>query len=289
MKYYYSIINILLITFVIFFGVETLYEVFTARLDYYPTPLESDTSESMKTDTPIHPLRFYSNIADRNLFHTKAKSKPEPVVQKAPEKEEEPLQPTELNLKLFGTVTGNGSSAYAIILDPKERQQDLYAEGDAVQIATIKKIMREKVILTVNGKDEILQIEDDQKQSNAPRSHASNPFNPGGGATKKDIVIARAEIQNALKNVNNIMRQARIRPHFKNGKPDGLTITRIRGNSIFRRLGLRSGDVIVGVDGKKIETVDDALRFYNQLKNSSQASLEIKRRGRTQELNYRIR
>ncbi|MFW5640437.1 MAG: PDZ domain-containing protein, partial [Thermodesulfobacteriota bacterium] len=76
---------------------------------------------------------------------------------------------------------------------------------------------------------------------------------------------------------------------FTNGKPDGLTLTRIRRNSIFRRLGLRNGDIITGVDGEPIESVDDALKFYNNLKSASDVSLEIKRRGRGQKMEYSIR
>jgi general secretion pathway protein C len=84
------------------------------------------------------------------------------------------------------------------------------------------------------------------------------------------------------------MRQARIRPHFRNGQPDGITLTRIRPNSIFRRLGLRNGDIITGVDGQAIQTADDALGFYNSLKSSSNVTIQIRRRGRTKNIEYDI-
>jgi general secretion pathway protein C len=80
----------------------------------------------------------------------------------------------------------------------------------------------------------------------------------------------------------------RIRPHFKDGQPDGLTISGVRRGSIFSEMGLRNGDVIVGIDGKKIESVDDALSLYQNLQSASNVQVQIRRRGRLQNIDYQI-
>ena len=100
--------------------------------------------------------------------------------------------------------------------------------------------------------------------------------------------MSRQVIDEAMNDINSLMEQAKIRPHFRNGKPDGLTISRIKRDSIFTQLGLRSGDIITGVDGQVIESVDDALKFYNQLKSSSNVTLEVRRRGRPKQIEYTI-
>ena len=69
------------------------------------------------------------------------------------------LKKTNLKLKLWGTITGNGVRAYAIIEEGTKLEQKLYKVGETVQNATIKMILREKVILSVEGKDELLLIE----------------------------------------------------------------------------------------------------------------------------------
>ena len=74
----------------------------------------------------------------------------------------EALQETDLQLKLWGTVTGNGQNAYAVIEDVKQRVQQLYHVEDAIQDAIVKEIHREKVILEVNGSLEVLQMEEIQ-------------------------------------------------------------------------------------------------------------------------------
>jgi general secretion pathway protein C len=84
------------------------------------------------------------------------------------------------------------------------------------------------------------------------------------------------------------MKQVRIRPHFTNGEPDGLRLTGIRPDSIFYRMGLKSGDVITGVDGNDIVPVDDALKLYQSLQSSENVKLQLKRMGRSKTLEYHI-
>jgi general secretion pathway protein C len=88
--------------------------------------------------------------------------------------------------------------------------------------------------------------------------------------------------------MNELLSQVRIRPHFRDGQPDGLALTRIKSQSIFARMGLRSGDIVKGVNGNPIETPDDVLSLYEGLKSGSQISLEITRNGEPQTINYRI-
>ena len=79
------------------------------------------------------------------------------------------------------------------------------------------------------------------------------------------ISLQRSQIDAAMENVTDLMSQIKVRPHFTDGKPDGIMLSSIQPRSIFRRMGLRSGDIITGVDGKEIESVDDALQFYENL------------------------
>jgi general secretion pathway protein C len=51
---------------------------------------------------------------------------------------------------------------------------------------------------------------------------------------------------------------------------------------------LRNGDVITGVNGNSIESVDDAVKVVEQLSSGSNIQLQIKRRGREQTLDYSI-
>jgi len=72
----------------------------------------------------------------------------------------EDLETTSLDITLKGTVNGEGKSKRAIILDKKTKKQELFQEGDGIQGAFVKEILRNKVILSFNGKDEVLEMSD---------------------------------------------------------------------------------------------------------------------------------
>ncbi len=104
----------------------------------------------------------------------------------------------------------------------------------------------------------------------------------------RQIALKREQIEGAVSDLNSLMSQVKIRPHFKDGQPDGIALSNIRSNSIFRKMGLRNGDILMGVNDQNIQSVDDALGFYNNLKSSSNVSVKIKRRGRLNTIEYTI-
>jgi hypothetical protein len=73
------------------------------------------------------------------------------------------LSETKLHLTLLGTVTGSKDDARAIIRDEKNQLEDLYMVGSEIQGAVIARISRGKVVLQVNGREEVLNIKDPQE------------------------------------------------------------------------------------------------------------------------------
>ena len=53
-------------------------------------------------------------------------------------------------------------------------------------------------------------------------------------------------------------------------------------------MGLRNGDVIIGVDGTTIESVDDALKLYENLQSSTAVQVQLRRRGQLKTIDYKI-
>jgi len=304
---YMYMVNMVFIAGSLYFGADIFYKMLILRMEYDEIPeAQVQVQTESPAETALHPLSYYKVIEDRNLFRTKEEEKKDAAVAE-PAPSVENLKETALKLKLWGTVTGDADRAYAVIEDPRQKKQNLYHINDSVEGAVVKQILREKIILAVNGKDEILSMENSggKAVSKGPgpdqggASPAPMPFPfPGIGnagaipgessGQSQRIALERKEIEEAVNDVNNLMKQAKIRPHFKDGQPDGLTLSRIQRDSIFTKLGLRSGDVITGVDGQKIQSVDDALRFYNSLKSGSNVSVEIKRRGKTEQIEYNI-
>ena len=295
----FTIINLVLIAAGIYFGVSTFYAILTGRMDYGTQP-SSSTSRTATTTAARYtppPRSDYQAIVDRNIFNsgTRAITEPEPV---QADLQLDKLEETKLNLKLWGTVAGTSRRAYAVIEDTKTRRQSLYHPGDTIQNATIKMVLRQKVVLTVEGRDEILAMQEPGKKSSPARGRVNRA--PGTSpalaptpklpvsATPREIAVKSEHIAEAMENIGDLMNQATFRPHIENGQPAGISITRIKPNAIFRRLRLRNGDIITGVNGSPIESVDDAMRVFETISDTPSIQLDIKRRGRQQTLEYRI-
>ncbi|MGD9334270.1 MAG: type II secretion system protein N, partial [Desulfobacterales bacterium] len=142
MKRYFVAVNILLIAVTVYFSVKAFYKVATANLNNAPSREVTTRHVISPEDVAVHPISYYRTIIDRNLFNSK-----KDAGQYAETLDIETLEPTDLKLKLLGTVSGNTKKAYAVIEDMTKKRQDLYKIGDSIQNATLKMILREKVIL----------------------------------------------------------------------------------------------------------------------------------------------
>lgn len=287
------ILSLCLITAAAYLSVKGFYRIATERLR--AKQISTDVAEPL--DRPgvqsVDAGKDYTLIAKRNLFGVKEKKD---VVEK---KKAAPPKVTRLKLKLWGTIASSESHRAAIIEDSKTRKQVLLREGDKIQTAVVKNISRGEVILTVNNKDEVLLIEKPVGAKRGAKGGGDDPILPlppevisasdAEIAQDGDLVtIDRETVQSAMQNVNELMKQARVRPHFTNGKPDGLRLSAVRPNSLFRQIGLQSGDIITGVNGDSIESVDDALRFYTSLKDANDVALQLRRGGVERSINYRV-
>jgi general secretion pathway protein C len=294
MKRYFFIANLVLWGILIYTGVSSFYRYVSVKLSIPETKAAQTERETEQKQIKMQPLSHYRPIVARNLFETKLETLDKVKAQKPKPPPVTELKKTELRLKLWGTVTGNDTEARAVIEDQLKREQNLYTVDDTIQEAKIKSIERERVILTVNGQDEVLEME--KLVASAASAGARRPTpakrKPNPAATKaaarRNIRLKRAEIDEAMSDLSSVMRQAKIRPYYSGGRPQGISITRIRRNSIFSKLGLRSGDVIMGVNGQRIQSVDDAMKFYQNLTDGDALALQIKRRGRPQTLSYQI-
>jgi general secretion pathway protein C len=291
-----TIFNLVVIALIAYFCVGIFYQFAGAQI--IPTDNVSvATTNSAPARVPENhqSLSNYRPVLDRDLFDTVK-------IPQAPPKEEDlnvaELEETELNLKLWGTVSGIDERAYAVIEDIQKREQNLYRTGDTIQNATVKKIMREKVVLNREGKDEILAMEkleqggsgrSSSRRASVRSSRASSSASRTPRRRTQRVSLRREMINESMQDISKLMTQIAVRPHMEDGQAAGLALSNIKPNSIFRRMGLRNGDILQGIDGQEIQTVDDALKLYQNLQNADGVEVQLKRRGQERTINYNIR
>ncbi|MFP4226319.1 MAG: type II secretion system protein GspC [Desulfobacterales bacterium] len=291
----FQIANLALAAAAIFFSVKLFYQFVKMEITQ-STPAGVTAAEpAANTGAQKNRPRFdaYQAIVDRDLFDTvkktAAKSEKEPVV------DLENIEKTRLNLKLWGTVATDNRKAgiaRAVIEEPELHRQGLYRVGDTIQKATILEIFRNGLVLDVNGKTEKLTLveDDDGKASESPSSRSGSPETAArlrGGPSKK-ISLKRSEVDNALENLNQLMNEVKIRPYFQDGQASGFILSNIARESVVRDVGLKTGDIVTGINGREIKTADDAMAFYEKLRSGETLSIELKRRGRPEIIEYEV-
>lgn len=283
---YFTIVNLILITVFVGISIGTMYDFLATITDN--SAVSSVDVKKYKTttfnQTRKKTLASYDNVVKRNIFKTAS------LTEVIPENSINPddLDNTELNLKLWGTIVAGKEFSSAIIEETKTKKQQLYKIGDTIETAKLTHILRNKVVLTVNGKDEILEMENNAGNSVGRKRDSLLTSSDTDSTPSRDISVNRSLIDESMKDLNKLMKDVRIRPHFRNGESDGLIVSGIKGGSVFRKLGLRNGDIIMGVDGSKIESVDDAMKLYSGLSDLQKMKVDIKRRGKIQTLNFNI-
>ncbi len=273
---YRTVIILAAIAIIAYLCVDIFYKVMEGRVTEIRTA-EITAGETVKRSLASRPsLETYRIISERNLFGSidKIDAKGVPI-------NLDELEPTKLGLTLLGTVSGtNGGFAFAVIEEGEKGKQGLFREGDAVSEATVARIMRGVVILRVNGRDEILRMKEanfDQKGEGqeTPRQVDSNI-----------VKLTKTDLDDALKNMAETLSQVRIRPYFSSGKPEGFMLSGIKAGSIFEKMGIKNSDIIKNVNGQPIKSPNDMLTLYNGLQSGSSISLDIKRKGEEQTLEY---
>jgi len=282
---YYTLLNLLVLAVVIYCGVDIFYTLAGSKLTGVKTE-QMTTKHLMETATLEKRRAFdhYLAATNRELFGAV-----EDFGSGSSELKAEDLEPTALKIALLGTVSGDRQNAVAVIQETTKRTQSLYKEGDTIQDATVIKILRGKVILRVGNKNQILTMEETSTSSRKrPGARSSNrrsaPAQPG-----TTITLDRSMVSKSLENMNELISQVRVRPHYKDGEADGLMLSQVRPNSFFSKMGLRNGDIIQGVDGDPITSPDEIMDLYEELKEGSSVSLQIGRRGQNKTLNYRFK
>lgn len=158
------ITKLLLLFILVYAGVTLGYGQLEKRLlvSSVVAPDQAATTTPAEESNPVlQKSSNYQIIVGRNIFEAVPEQKKVEPVEKEPVKvvEKEPEE-TKLRLVLHGTVSGSEQDSRAIIVDQKEKRQDLYQVGDAVQGALIVSIERGKVVLELNGKKQFLLLKD---------------------------------------------------------------------------------------------------------------------------------
>jgi len=250
-----------------------------------PEPARPDANAGADRDVevPVPPL---SQWADVPLFGEPERRVAKPKARPAPPK---PAAPSRLDAKLLGTIVAGPHSA-AILKLAREREQHVYFLGDTIEPGIrLVEVHHDAAIVERGGRRERIELEPlpEGGLAAAPAAGPPRPARPPAGA--RTMRMPRTMIERQLRDFPKLLSQARVVPHFADGKADGFVITDIVPGSLYEQAGLRNGDIIVRVNGQRVTSAQQAMAMYQALEKASSIDLEVLRGGQMQRLHYDIR
>jgi general secretion pathway protein C len=223
------------------------------------------------------PLPSYGVIVERNLFLSTLK----PAGEKQLGGGLFASGPEASTFELKGTVAGGTSFGFAILEEKGANKQILRRLGDMVGQARLIKITRNTAVLTSAGREITLKIKETPDGSLFSRSASE-----AGSVTPGSLVLSRREVTEKLGDLKTVLSQAIVRPYFSGSNQEGFIISDIKPDSLYSKLGLQNGDIIMDVNYKRMQSADDVLQLVNLMQSGTPISVNLKRNGKTETLNY---
>ena len=263
--------------------VISLHPVFL--LDKAPLPVLSRSSRQ-KTDRVESQ---YMPIWDLNMFHNEEIPIEDIVQNDTPQKSRLPLQ-------LNGVIVyRNSNYSIASITLKDQNLSGAYRVGEQIEkidtiskaskvLARITKISPDRVyfINFMNNQSEYIELKKSRQMTFDSKTTAKNTSNsflkPTGDF---QFQVKRSDVNKHLRNLDNILRDAKVVPHRENGRLIGWRFEYIKKGSIFEKFGFQESDILTSVAGELPKSHIHAAELFHKFSNSlSKLDIMVHRKGK---------
>jgi general secretion pathway protein C len=228
------------------------------------------------------PLLIYSNLISKGISSVPVMRVEKPrVADFSPAfKREEQKQQKEVSVKLLATAVG-GVNLALIDVDGQVRTVRVGSEVGGYRVAHID---RNYIILS-KGKDKKaigFSFAKAEAKTTEPKAIAQE------GTQTLQAVVQKREIENITADPGVMFRQIRLVPYVQDGKTTGFLFEWVDPQSMFSRVGILPGDVLVSINNQQIKSGDDAFRILQVLRNENSFKIGLFREGKPVELLVRV-
>ena len=219
------------------------------------------------------------------------------------------LPQTTLRLSLIGVIfSSSADKAVAIIMEKGSTQEAaIFGVGDQLPgNSVLREIHRDRIILVRAGNQEVLLLDEgttgqtaDTVQKNLPSGGAAGraarakernqePIqtndDEGNGASLK---IERDYLNQRLADLQALASEINAEPTMV-GDQQGYRLQAGTDSELLGQLGLKSGDVLVEVNGIPLSGPRDVMRAYSKAKDAENVQIQYLRDGKQQTMEYTI-
>jgi type II secretion system protein C len=243
---------------------------------WQPPVVTGTIGSSVATDSPGSTPKQASSF---NLFgqpHNPSAAESAPVSQ--------------LELRLTGTMAAANPAKGLAYIDNKQGRQKAFRVGERVfDMAELVAIYPDYVLLRHNGREEKITLANPAEFSRPRAAKAQRQATTVPGIRQHSAArpsraqqVRNDEIrQKYLVNPQEIAKNIKVVPLTDGKGLAGLRVSALRQGNVLLKAGLKSNDLITGINGKAISPTN-MMALMKELEGASQVSLAIRRNGRPQ-------
>jgi type II secretory pathway component PulC len=201
-----------------------------------------------------------------------------------------PLPPSALPLRLTGILFDTAHPAMSACLIrcvAQPGRQGIYLIGErACDLAEVREILKDAIVIEnlEARRLERLTFPGVTPPAAAPPP-AAEPVEEAAPPEPVQVVLPREAVQTAIANLPEFLSSAFAVPRYRDVEGgqrviDGFTVTQVKPSGAAERLGLRTGDVILDVNGQVLDGMPTVMRLFGQLQAAPQVTITVLRDGR---------
>ena len=272
-----SLLILLAITILSYEATGIFYKIIRLPLtDKSADPRSNAAANAAKSIQLQNQLQDYEIITGRNLFLTTLKTAPG---NQGGEFTDSDQRGADFDLK--GTVASNSSFGF-IVVEERGGKQKLYRLGDKIGQGKLVRITRNTATITSGDRETTIRI----KETIEGALLGGQPLSQRNDGSSRRIKLSQQAVTERLSDLRSIMNQAVVRPFLNEGVQEGFIISNIVSNSIYEKMGLQNGDIVLDVNNEPIESAGKLLLLLNSLQSGNSVNLNIKRNDNIQTINY---
>ncbi len=100
--------------------------------------------------------------------------------------------------------------------------------------------------------------------------------------------LDRSMLDEELEDMAGLSSGAKIVPNMRGGKYQGFRLAAVRPNSIYKAIGLQTGDQLKRINGDDIDSPTKALQLFEKLRSANSIAIDVIRGGAPRTINYTI-
>ena len=194
-------------------------------------------------------------------------------------------------LSLEGVYKDTANPKESIAIISKGGLSKVVKVGDSIFGFILKEVQGHSVILQKSNQNYTLKLPKAKVVSSSYTIVKESPPPTTSSIKEEDgqKIVPRKVINDYKKDMKKIWQNIAISDYKERGVLKGFRVRYIKKGSIFEKLGLKRGDIIVGINGESVKSYSLPMRVFSNIDTLDGLILQVKRGNNEVELEYEIR